>query len=49
MWAVDKARDSLFLAEQGYSVAGIDASRVGVEQMLELASTPTSDYQGNRS
>ena len=33
-----QGRDSLFLAQQGYCVTGIDASDVGVAQMLESAS-----------
>ena len=41
-----QGRDSLFLAEQGYSVTGIDASQVGIAQMLELASAQNLDIQG---
>lgn len=41
-----QGRDSLFLAEQGYRVTGIDASQVGVEQMLALASHRFLNIQG---
>ena len=41
-----QGRDSLFLAAQGYSVTGIDASQVGVEQMLELASRQALTIKG---
>lgn len=41
-----QGRDSLFLAEQGYSVTGIDASQVGVAQMLRQASHRSLDIEG---
>lgn len=41
-----QGRDSLFLAAQGYSVTGVDASAVGVQQMLELAESQSLDVQG---
>ncbi|MEZ4638225.1 MAG: class I SAM-dependent methyltransferase [Caldilineaceae bacterium] len=33
-----QGRDALMLAQQGYSVTGVDASEVGIRQMVERAS-----------
>lgn len=41
-----QGRDSLFLAKQGYSVTGIDASEVGIRQMLEFASSSKLGIKG---
>ena len=42
-----QGRDSLFLVEQGYNVTGIDASEVGISQMLEYASSKNLNIKGN--
>ncbi len=41
-----QGRDSLFLVEQGYNVTGIDASEVGISQMLEYASSKNLNIKG---
>lgn len=41
-----QGRDSLFLAEQGYNVTAIDASEVGIKQMLEYASLKNLNVTG---
>ena len=41
-----QGRDSLFLARQGYQVTGIDASEVGIKQMLEQAEAKGLNVKG---
>ncbi|MCA9899162.1 MAG: class I SAM-dependent methyltransferase [Anaerolineales bacterium] len=41
-----QGRDALFLAELGYSVTGIDASQLGISQMLATAKTRNLNLNG---
>ena len=41
-----QGRDALFLARQGYQVTGIDASQLGIEQMLAAAHAQTLPLNG---
>ncbi|MEZ4593460.1 MAG: methyltransferase domain-containing protein [Chloroflexota bacterium] len=41
-----QGRDALFLARQGYQVTGIDASQLGIEQMLAAAQAQTLPLNG---